>query len=242
MRSPAKPARGSVASTGGSTSGGGTQSGTSGGGRPSDAVSPRTGTYRLSVSGSEHVKFGPFSACTNTFPESSQLVVQRASGEPGGSYDFDLRFYPDSPNKHDERHIYRYSSSGVVLSYEQATVTCGGVKQSSTVSYSPAQQRVPGRLRVGAEWHNRTGDANRTEDATFKVVGTASVTYNGRSYPTYVIDASIDMSGDESGSRDQRWWYSPDLGMPLRWHESLSGQRSGATYSEDVTVSVVSGP
>ena len=63
-RSPV-PARGSVASSGGSTSGGGTESGSSGGGRSSDAVAPRTGTYRLSVSGSEHVKFGPFSACTN---------------------------------------------------------------------------------------------------------------------------------------------------------------------------------
>ena len=68
---------------------------------------PATGTYQLAVSGSEHVKFGPFSACTNTFPTSSSLVVKPASGEPAGSYDFDLRFYPSSPNRHDERHIRR---------------------------------------------------------------------------------------------------------------------------------------
>src|SRR5262249_54019632 len=100
---------------------------------PSGATAPATGTYSLAVSGSEHVKFGPFSACTNTFPSSSSLVVHEATGEAAGSYDFDQRFYPNSANKHDERHIYRYSTDSVVLSYEQATVTCAGMKQSTTV-------------------------------------------------------------------------------------------------------------
>src|SRR4051794_23324636 len=107
-------------------------------------VAPTTGTYQLAVNGSEHVRFGPFSACSNSFPTRSQLVVQPASGEPTGSYDFDLRFYPNTANRHDERHIYRYTNAGVFLSYEQATVTCGGVKQSSAVNYSPPQQRVRG--------------------------------------------------------------------------------------------------
>src|SRR4051794_26068246 len=35
----------------------------------SGPVLPRVGTYSIDVSGSEHVKFGPFSACTNTFPQ-----------------------------------------------------------------------------------------------------------------------------------------------------------------------------
>jgi hypothetical protein len=203
---------------------------------------PRSGSYTLAVSGKEHVRFGPFSACTNTFPSRSQLVVRPASGEPAGSYDFDLRFYPSSANRHDERHIYRYTSSGMFLSFEQATVTCGGVKQSSSVSYSPTQQRAPLPLSVGATWHDHGGDNARTEDGTGKVVGTANLTVGGHTYRTYVIDSHLNMTGDETGSRDQRWWYSPDIGMPLKWTESLSGKRSGATYSEDVTVTVVATP
>lgn len=205
-------------------------------------VHPAIGTYALRVSGEEHVKFGPFSACSNTFPTSSSLVVQPAAGEPSGSYDFDQRFYPGSANRHDERHIYRYTSSGVFLTYEEATVTCGGVKQSSTVSYSPAQQRVQLPLSTGATWRTEGGDSGRTEQATFQVVGQQSVTVAGRSYKTWVIDASVSMSGSESGTRSQRWWWAPALGIPLKWHESLSGERSGATYSENVTVSVVGLP
>jgi hypothetical protein len=196
----------------------------------------------LAVSGSEHVRFGPFSACTNTFPTRSELAVQPASGEPSGSYDFDLRFYPNSPNRHDERHIYRYTSAGAFLSFEQATVTCSGVKQSSSVSYRPAQQRAPQPLGVGTTWRDHGGDNARTETGSGKVVGTENLTVGGRTYRTYVIDTHLQMSGSETGTRDQRWWYSPDLGMPLKWHEVLSGKRSGASYSEDVTVTVVGTP
>lgn len=215
---------------------------TTGGGSSSGPVYPATGTYQLQVDGQEHVKFGPFSACTNTFPSSSTLVIQPASGEPSGSYDFDHRFYPNKSNKHDERHIYRYTDAGVLLSFEQATVTCGGVKQASAVNFKPAQLRVRFPLENGEAWQTDGGDGGRTERGSFQVVGQDTVTVAGHSYPTWVIDTHVSMSGDESGSRDQRWWWSPDLAVPLKWHESLSGQRSGATYSEDVTVSVVGLP
>jgi hypothetical protein len=212
------------------------------GGSRAAVVTPAVGTYELHVTGSEHVKFGPFSACSNAFPADSSLVVQRAAGEPNGSYDFDQRFFPASANKHDERHIYRYSSSAVVLGFEQATVTCSGVKQSTTVDYSPAQTRVRLPLQVGAGWSSRGGDANRTEAATSKVTGTSRVSVAGRSYLVYVIDTHIDMTGSESGTRDQTWWYAPSLGVPLRWHEALSGSRSGATYSADYTCEVTATP
>ena len=243
----ASPAAQSVPASGpgssGTTSGQSTGGGTTHRGSALPAISrPATGTYQLAVSGSEHVKFGPFSACTNTFPTSSSLVVKPASGEPTGSYDFDLRFYPSSPNRHDERHIYRYSDAGVALSYEEATVTCSGIKQSSTVNYSPPQERVKLPLSSGEAWSTDGGDSGRTERGSFRVVGTDTVTIAGHSYKTWVIDTHVSMSGSETGSRDQRWWWSPQLGIPVKWHESLSGQRSGADYSEDVTVTVVGLP
>jgi len=209
---------------------------------PSSFVLPRTGRYAVRVSGSEHVRFGPFSACTNTFPAATSLIVSPANGEPAASYDFDQRFYPESANKHDERHIYRYTAGAVTLTYEEATVTCSGIKQSTTVAYSPAQTRLVLPLRVGASWHSEGGDSGRTEDATGQVVGTTVLTVGGRDYRTFVIDTHVVMSGSETGSRDQRWWWAPDLGMPLQWKESLSGSRSGASYREDVTCAVTSLP
>ena len=229
---------GGYATKGQSSSGATTQHGVA----PAPIARPATGTYQLSVSGGEHVKFGPLSACSNTFPTTSSLVVKPASGEPAGSYDFDLRFYPSNPNRHDERHIYRYTNQGVGLTYEEATVTCGGIKQSSTVNYQPPQQRVRLPLTTGESWSTDGGDSARTERGTFQVLGSDNIVIDGHTYQTWVIDTHVSMSGSESGSRDQRWWWSPQLGMPIKWHESLTGKRSGATYSEDVTVTVVGLP
>lgn len=203
---------------------------------------PAIGTYELSVSGSEHVKFGPFSACTNTFPASSALVVSHAAGEPGSSYDFDQSFYADSPNRHDERHIYRYAANSVALTFEEATVTCSGIKQSTTVNYRPTQTRVLLPLTIGATWHTTGGDSGRTEAVSAKIIGTDRLTLGRTSYLVYVIDSHVTMSGSESGTRDQRWWWSPTLGIQLKWSEALSGSRSGATYSADYTCTVTSLP
>jgi hypothetical protein len=206
------------------------------------AVVPGTGVYRLAVNGSESVKFGPVRGCRNAFPSTATLGVAHASGESPTSYDFDLRLYPSQPSRHDERHIYRYTQTGVWLDFEEATVTCSGVKQSTTVNYSPAQLRAALPLRVGASWTSKGGDSARTEDAHAKVTGTQRLTVAGHSYLTYVIDTTVQMTGSETGSRTQRWWYAPSLGLPLRWHEELSGSRSGATYAENLTCTVTALP
>ena len=125
---------------------------------------PMTGAYGLAVTGSENVKFGPFSFCGRGFPASTTLVVAPAEGEPAGSYNFDVRLFPDSAGQHDERHIYRYGAAGVTQNFESATVTCSGVRQSSEVSYTPVQPRVKFPVTVGAEWSGSGGRRRADRD------------------------------------------------------------------------------
>ncbi|HVU74784.1 MAG TPA: hypothetical protein VHE83_17610 [Mycobacteriales bacterium] len=212
--------------------------------RPSRAAvpRPRTGTYTLSVQGTEAAKFGPIGVCNQTLPTAATLTISPATDDSATSYDFDLRFYPGQPDKHDERHIYRYSASQVLLDYEQATVTCGGVKQSTTLPYTPPQVRAQLPLTVGATWHSRGGSSDRTEDATSTVTGTDSISVDGIAYPVFVIRTDVTMSGPESGSRTQAWWYSPALAMPLRIYEKISAHKSGGTYNNEYTATVTSLP
>lgn len=203
---------------------------------------PRTGTYQLAVDGSEKVKFGVVSFCQQRLPTRTQLVVSKASGETATSYDFDLRYFPGQAGQHDERHLYRYTPTGTYLDYEIATVTCQGVRQSSDTSFAPPQLRARLPLAVGASWTNKGGDSDRTESSTSKVVRTETLTVGGQQVPTWVIATTTTFTGSESGSRSQTWWYSPAWAMPVKWTEQISGQRSGASYSEDVTVTVTSRP
>ena len=203
---------------------------------------PRVGSYPLKVEGSEKVQFGPVSFCNQSLPPSTHLVVKRASGESPTSFDFDVPFFPGSTGRHDERHIYRYTPTAVFLDYEIATITCQGVRQSSETSYRPEQLRVQLPLRVGASWHNRGGGSSRTEDATTKVLRTETLTIGGEAVPTYVIETTTSFTGDESGTRDQTWWYAPSWALPVKWHEKQSGHRSGASYSGDITATVLAHP
>jgi hypothetical protein len=203
---------------------------------------PRVGRYALQVEGSEKVDFGPVSFCSQSLPKSTDLVVSKAAGEGPTSYDFDLPYFPGQAGKHDERHLYRYTKDAVFLDYEIATVTCQGVRQSSDTDYSPPQARVRLPLSVGRSWTTSGGDADRTDSTSNKVVRTETLTVRGVRVPTYVIETTTSFTGSESGSRTQTWWYAPRRAMPLKWSEHIDGRRSGAAYSEDVTVTVVSGP
>jgi hypothetical protein len=209
---------------------------------PSTVVAPRTGQYVLAVKGSETTKLGPISLCTNTFPSRSTLNVHRATGDSPTLYDFDLQMYPGSPNQHDEQQIYRYSQRSVVLTADQETVTCLGLKQSTEVDYSPGQIRVRLPLKVGSTWHNHGGGTARTETGTSRVLRRTSVTIKGTAYPVFEIATKLAVTGSQTGQRDQTWWYSPELAMPLKFSETVNGQRSGATYAESYTASVVSLP
>jgi hypothetical protein len=203
---------------------------------------PAVGTYPLAVQGSEKVQFGPVSFCDQTLPSSTHLVVKKAAGESATSYDFDVPFFPSSTGRHDERHIYRYTATAVFLDYEIATVTCQGVRQSSETSFAPEQKRVAIPLKVGASWHNHGGSSDRTEDATTKVLRTETLTIHGERVLTYVIETTTSFTGGESGTRDQTWWYAPSWAMPVKWHEKQSGHRSGASYSGDITATVLARP
>jgi hypothetical protein len=205
-------------------------------------ITPRAGQYVLAVSGSENATLGPIPLCSNTFPSRSTLAVHHTTGEPATSYDFDLLMYPDSPNQHEERHTYQYSKRSVVLTSEQETVTCLGLPQSSEVDYSPSQIRVELPLKVGNRWHNNGGGTARTEAGKSQVVKRTSMRIKGTAYPVYKIVTTLTMTGSETGQRDETWWYSPQLAMPLKFSETVTGQQSGATYTESYTASVVSLP
>ena len=202
---------------------------------------PRYGTYGLKVEGSEKVDFGPLSFCSQSLPSTAKLVIAHAAGEGPTSVNVDLPYFSES-GKHDERHVYRYTKDAVFLDYEIATVTCQGVRQSSDTVFTPPQKRVQLPLTVGDTWTNHGGDSDRTEDSSSRVARTETLTVAGRSVTTYVIETTTSFTGSETGSRSQTWWYAPSWAMPVKWTEQIDGRRSGAAYTENVTVTVTSAP
>jgi hypothetical protein len=190
------------------------------------------------VEGSERVKFGPLSFCERDLPESSTLGVKPAEGEGPATFDFDHPF----SSLHSERHIYRYSSGSITLLFEGAEVSCGGIEQGSETSFSPPEEKVRLPVRVGASWSGSAGDAERTEAYSARVLRAERLSVSGRTFTVFVIETSIEMTGQESGRRLQRWWFAPERAMALKWHEEIEAARMGATYSMEATFTITSLP
>ena len=53
---------------------------------------------------------------------------------------------------------------------------------------------------------------------------------------------ALTLTGSESGTRNDTWWWSPALVIPLKYSEAYNAKRSGANYSNNVTASVVALP
>lgn len=230
----ASPTPGTVAPTPGATV-------SAPGPRPPRAASrlalPTPGAYTVRVEGEEGVRFTAFGFCNREFPSTSTLYVKsdyqgRATTT---SYQFDIQY----SSLHSERHHYRYTPQGVFLEYEFAQVSCAGTAQATNVDYSPPQEKVRLPLRVGASWSGQGGDAQRTETYTANVLRTQALTIAGRAVNAYVIETSIRMTGDEHGTRLQRWWYAPSLAMPVQWHEEYDAARGPASYRAQLTVTLV---
>jgi hypothetical protein len=64
------------------------------------------------------------------------------------------------------------------------------------------------------------------------------VTVAGQAFDTFVVERRSTFTGAESGQRTQRWWFSPELAVPLRWEDQVTGSRSGASYSGRISASV----
>lgn len=205
-------------------------------------TAPAAGSYGLAVSGQEDARFGPLSFCGRKLPTASQMVVAPAEGEPDGSYNLDVRYYPDDAGQHDERTILRYAPDAVSLRFESGAVTCAGIRSTSEVSYPDGQAAVRLPLHVGATWSGTGSGPQRQVTYTVRVLDRQAVTVQGERFDTYVIERRSTFTGTESGQRTQRWWYSPRLAVPLRWEDQVTGSRSGASYTGRITVTVDSLP
>ena len=197
-------------------------------------VVPTAGAYTVRVEGHEGVRFSAFGFCNRDFPATTTLHIkdQYAGRDSSTSYEFDIAY----SSLHSERHIYRYTKAGVFLEYEFAQVSCAGRAQSTNLKYSTPQQKVELPIRVGATWSGSGGDADRTETYHAKVLRKETLLIAGRSVETFVIETSVNMTGKEHGTRLQRWWFAPSLGLPVRTYEKYDAAQGPASYQAEITV------
>lgn len=100
-------------------------------------------------------------------------------------------------------------------------------------SWSPPIRRYDGRLRVGTEWRTDGTCDDRKQAGTAKYSEKQSRHYQGQQVDVFVIERlwTVEFSGGAPGTIRVKEYYSPQLGLPVEYHEVTEspGQAPGST-------------
>ncbi|HLI55187.1 MAG TPA: hypothetical protein VKU88_12735 [Acidimicrobiales bacterium] len=87
-----------------------------------------------------------------------------------------------------------------------------------------------------------TGDCGKfTISVSGAITGQKQVTVGGVAYQVWVIDSTLSLHGEVSGSGSEEDWYSPALRLPVHEYDQLKGTYGAFTFSSTLTSDLVSG-
>lgn len=202
---------------------------------------PATGRYVYAVDGWEKTT-APGSH--RRFPDTASVVVhERTETAKGTTFTVDLAYSDD----HVERAVVRYGRQGLHVTFEGGRVVFfgGAVTETSQAEYHPPVLRTPYPARVGQRWSGTTearrpqdGSRVRRESYHGRVVGTETVRVAGRPVDTVVVEWRSQFSGQEQGWREQKLWFSPRLGIWVKVHDRVHGERFNFAYDKNATLTL----
>lgn len=217
-----KGGAGATTTTAAPKAGGGTASGASGaggstktgGGAPQPAA---PGTYTVNQSGG--VTAGLYSSSE---PAQGTLVVDPA--QPDGTQMWHR--YVDSKNPPATTDMQFRSNGPFILSATEASP-----QGNTTCTFNPPIAAPPWPPAAGDTFGSVGNCGSFTVTVHGKIAGTQSVTLaDGETFTVWVIDSTLDISGQVTGSGTQVDWYSPAVRLPLHEQVDISGTYQGINF------------
>jgi hypothetical protein len=175
---------------------------------------PKQGVYRYTVTGKERIKRGM--EINRTLPANAVALVRHQSG----GYEMETRF----SEQHIELARFDLTSRGAYLTRAVTTVVAGPIKTVRDREWKPKLLRFPA-ANAKREWGGdyEAGDLKLNVKARF--LPDEKVTVGGTPVDVKVAEFVQDVTGDYTGDRTETFWYSPKMGLIIRYKivSSLKG-------------------
>lgn len=194
---------------------------------------PRPGEYTYRGSGSEKIEFGGNSPC------SWELGTVKAVFNREGDHMIKDVTYSE---QRQERVIFDYQPEGIYTTFVGAAVTCLGVRHKTEETYDPPALRTKLPLKQGTAWHSTARTPERSEDISGKVLARTTLRVPAGTFDTFKVQIHVTISGNQQGTYDTTFWFSPDLGLSVKQIERTDVRASGAYFFSDVTTELASVP
>jgi len=178
---------------------------------------PAAGTYVVDQSGT--VTAGPYASSE---PAQGTLVVDPV--QPDGVQV--SHRYISSKNPPANTSTQYRSNGPFILSTTEA-----GPQGNTTCTFTPAIPAPPWPTSTGESFASQGNCGNFSVAVQGRIAGSQSVTLkDGETFTVWVIDSTLTVSGQVTGSGTQVDWYSPALRLPLHEQVDMNGTYQGLAF------------
>lgn len=172
------------------------------------AGGPVPGVYRYRATGTERGGAGPL-VVTRDLPRDARLVVTPRDG----GWEAEVAY----SRQHIEGARYVVRDGAIRVTWRRTKVTFAGFGRDDRRAVTPPSVFLPAGPDVGADWAEeyRTGDISVRAES--RILRRERVAVDGARFETLVIESRSTTSGAHPGTRTETLWWSPLLGLPVRW-------------------------
>ncbi len=172
------------------------------------AGGPAPGVYRYRATGIERGGTGPLVISRDLPAEARLVITPRDAG-----WEAELSY----SRQHVEAARYMLREGDIRVTWRRTKVTFAGFGRDDRRTVEPASLFLPARPSPGTRWTERYRTGDISVRAQNRILRFERLPVDGKTVEVLVIDSRSTTSGAHPGTRLETLWWSPALGLPVRW-------------------------
>ena len=184
--------------------------------QPARAGLPKQGVYRYAVTGREKITRGL--TIRRTLPAAATALVRH---RPNG-FEIETRY----SDQHIEMARYTLEADGAYVTFAVTTIAAGPIKTVRERSWAPKLLRLPSVAGARTKtWGGNFTAGDLKLNVKSRLLPNETITVGGSPVAVQVAESVQAITGEYSGDRTETFWYSPTLGVIVRYKiaSSLKG-------------------
>lgn len=191
-------------------------------------VTPTLGSYSYATSGSEKL-----AGQTRNYPTKSKITLAK------DGYCVSSTWQPISQHK-EVQVVCPAGTQAVQLRSEAQTIGVGGFNVTQTLSCDSSAIVYATALKAGSTWSFTCTGSGATAKQQAKAIGFKTLTIGGKSVKALHVHIDTTISGGDTGTATEDYWYAPSLGMLVKEKMVTNAKQGTFTYAGHYTLTLTS--
>jgi hypothetical protein len=170
---------------------------------------PKQGVYRYAVTGKERIK--STITINRDLPAAAPSLVRHTDG----GFEVETRF----SDQHVELARYSVEPEGAFVTFAVTTIKAGPIKTVRERSWSPKLLRMPSAAtaKSAPTWGGDFTAGDLKLKVTSRMLAPETIDVGGTPVPVQVAESVQAITGEYTGDRTETFWFSPTLGVIVRY-------------------------